>query len=372
MTATATRADVTVERVAARVFRIPLDEPESDGTFTWSATTMVVVEVDAGGSRGIGWTYSSAAAARLVRDELAGSVCGLDALDPRACHDAMAARLRNEGLPGIGAAALSAVDIALWDLKARILDVSLLSLLGAARDAVPGYGSGGFTSLTDAELTGQLGGWAADGFTAVKMKVGRDPGDDLRRAAVARDAIGPDVELYVDANGAYDRGQALGLAEAFRDLGVTWFEEPVSSDDLDGLRLLRDRAPAGMRIAAGEYGWTPWGLRLLLDAGAVHVLQADATRCGGVTGFMTAAAMCEAACLPLSAHTAPTVHSHLCCAASRGISVEWFADHVAIEQLLLDGAAAAEDGLLMPDRGRPGLGVELRESDAARYLIEGG
>ena len=372
MTATAARTGVAVERVDARAFRIPTDRPESDGTFSWAATTMVVVDVAAGGARGLGWTYSTAAAAAVVHDELAGAVCGLDALDPRACHDAMAAHLRNVGLPGIGAAALSAVDIALWDLKARILDVPLVGLLGAARDAVAAYGSGGFTSMADGELADQLGGWAAEGFGAVKMKVGRDPGDDLRRAAVARDAIGSGTELFVDANGAYECGQALALAQGFDDLGVTWFEEPVSSDDLAGLRLLRDRVPGGMRIAAGEYGWTPWGLRLLIEAGAVHVLQADATRCGGVTGFMTAAALCEASCLPLSAHTAPTVHAHLCCAAARGISVEWFHDHVRIEQRLLDGAAVADGGMLVPDRGRPGLGVELREPDAARYLIEGG
>src|SRR5207248_1073491 len=151
-------------------------------------------------------------------------------------------------------------------------------------------------------------------------------------------AIGPEAQLYVDANGAYTRKQALAQAEAFAEIGVIWFEEPVSSDDLDGLRLLRDRSPAGIRIAAGEYGYDLFYFRRMLEAGAVDVLQADATRCAGVTGFLAAAALCEAHNMPFSAHTAPSLHTHLCCAAATVMNVEYFHDHARIERLLLDGA----------------------------------
>jgi L-alanine-DL-glutamate epimerase-like enolase superfamily enzyme len=265
--------------------------------------------------------------------------------------------------------AISAVDAALWDVKARLLDLPLVTLLGAARDAVPVYGSGGFTSYSIAQLQAQLGGWVQAGIPRVKMKIGRRPADDLARVRAAREAIGPGAELFVDANGAYDRKQALACAEAFAGCGVSWFEEPVSSDDLEGLRLLRDRAPAGMAIAAGEYGYDLWYFRRMLEAGAVDVLQADATRCAGITGFLRAAALCAARSLPLSAHTAPALHLHVCCAAPAVRHLEYFHDHMRIEQLLFDGAQAPVAGELCPDLSRPGLGLELKRRDAERWAV---
>jgi len=274
--------------------------------------------------------------------------------------------VRNVGRPGVAARAISAVDVALWDLKARLLDLSLADLLGRVRDAVPAYGSGGFTSLAGGPLREQLGGWASDGFGAVKMKVGRRPDEDPGRMADAREAIGPDVALFIDANGALDPPGALALAEAAAAAGVTWFEEPVSSDDLEGLRLVRERAPAGMAVAAGEYGDAPRYFRRMAAAGAVDCMQADATRCGGVTGFMAADAVCDAFGLPLSAHTAPALHAHLGVAARRVRHVEWFHDHVLVEHRLFDGAPRPVAGALVPDPGRPGLGIALRDADARR------
>jgi L-alanine-DL-glutamate epimerase-like enolase superfamily enzyme len=232
------------------------------------------------------------------------------------------------------------------------------------------YGSGGFTSYDDERLAAQLAGWVEQGIPRVKMKVGTHPDDDMRRVLVAREAVGEDVELLVDANGAYTGTQALDLGEAFREVGVSWFEEPVSSDDLAGLRLLRERLPAGMQVAAGEYGWSPWSLRSLLEAGAVDVLQADATRCLGITGFLHAASLCEAYGLPLSAHCAPALHAHVACAARRLVHVEWFHDHVRIEQAVLDGALEPVDGALWPDRSRPGHGYELRRAELEQLAAD--
>jgi L-alanine-DL-glutamate epimerase-like enolase superfamily enzyme len=259
------------------------------------------------------------------------------------------------------------VDAALWDLKARLLDVPLVTLLGAVREAVPAYGSGGFTSYSIDRLQRQLAGWVERGITRVKMKVGRTPGDDNRRVAAAREAIGRDVELMVDANGAYDRTQALAHAEAFAKANVVWFEEPVSSDDLEGLRLVRDRAPAGMDIAAGEYGYDLYYFRRMLDAGAVGVLQADATRCAGITGFLQVGALCDAYNMPLSSHTASALHVHPCCAVGRVRHLEHFHDHERIERMLFDGVPALEGGMMRPDVSRPGLGLELKRADASRY-----
>ncbi len=263
--------------------------------------------------------------------------------------------------------AISAVDIALWDLKARLLDLPLSILLGPVRESVPVYGSGGFTSYSEKQLQNQLAGWVEQGITRVKMKIGHDAKADIRRVHAAREAIGRNVELFVDANGAYSRKQALEQAQKFAGLNVSWFEEPVSSDDLAGLRLLRDRVPAGMEIAAGEYGYDSGYFRRMLAAGAVDVLQADATRCGGITGFLQAAALCEAHHLPLSAHTAPSVHTHLGCAATPLRHLEYFHDHVRIEKAFFDGVRSPVNGQLEPDLSRPGMGIELKRADAQRF-----
>jgi L-alanine-DL-glutamate epimerase-like enolase superfamily enzyme len=359
--------DAAIERVAVSAYTIPTDAPESDGTIEWNSTTIVVVHVAAGGRTGVGYSYADATAADLIHRVLAPLVEGRRAADVTGASVAMARSCRNLGRPGAASTAISAVDIALWDLKARLLDVPLVTLLGSVRDFVTLYGSGGFTSYTPARLEQQLNAWARDGFTAVKMKIGRDPSADVDRVRAARAAIGGATALYVDANGAYDRKLALGQAHRFAEHGVTWFEEPVSSDDLAGLRMIRDRLPAPMEVAAGEYGYDAMYFRRMLDAGAVDVLQADATRCGGITGFLQAGALCDAFDLPLSAHTAPSVHAHAGCAVPRLRNVEYFYDHVRIEHLLFDGVVAPERGTLRPDRSRPGLGLEFKTRDAARF-----
>lgn len=358
----------TIDCVTAAAYTIPTDEAESDGTLEWSSTTIVVAHAKADRSIGLGYSYTHAAAAHLIRETLADVVAGRDAMDVESSYVAMRQRVRNLGNQGLAAMAISAVDTALWDLKAQLLGLPLVALLGAVRNAIPIYGSGGFTSYTDARLVEQLGGWVEDGIGAVKMKIGRDAACDRRRVHLAREAIGG-AQLFVDANGAYDRKVALAQADAFARDAVVWFEEPVSSDDLDGLRLLRDRAPAGMEIAAGEYGFDSQYFHRMLHAGAVDVLQADATRCGGVTGFLRAAALCDAAGLPLSSHTAPSIHAHLCCASARARHLEYFHDHVRIERCLFDGALDPANGVLRPDRSRPGLGIVFKQRDAEPYAV---
>jgi L-alanine-DL-glutamate epimerase-like enolase superfamily enzyme len=360
---------VPIERIVASAYRVPTDAPESDGTFDWNATTLVLVEATAGGLVGLGYSYTHDAAVTLVDELLESVAVGLDALALPAAWAAMVRAVRNIGRPGLVATAIAAVDVALWDLKARLLDLPLCDLLGRVRDGVPVYGSGGFTSYDEGRLRSQLGSWVDEGISRVKMKVGRDPVADPRRVHAAREEIGPDAELFVDANGAYDRKQALALAHAFAESGVTWFEEPVSSDDLEGLRLIRDRAPGGMEIAAGEYGYDSSYFRRMLEAGAVDVLQADATRCLGITGFMDAAALCRAHHVPLSSHTAPALHLHACMAAEPVRHLEYFHDHVRIERMLFDGVTVPERGVLHPDRSRPGHGLELKRADAQSFRL---
>ncbi|MGN6380842.1 MAG: enolase C-terminal domain-like protein [Gaiellales bacterium] len=353
-------APVQIGPLDVTVHTVLTDGHEADGTLEWDSTTAVVVRACAGTVTGVGYTYTDAACAEVIRGKLSPLVEGRDPMDVRAAWDAMSRSVRNFGRPGICASAIAAVDSALWDVKARLLDVPLVSLLGAARDSIPVYGSGGFTSYSDERLAEQVGAWVRHGIGAVKIKVGSEPERDPHRIRVARGAVGPDVALMADANGAYARKQALAMAEEFAAENVSWFEEPVSSDDLEGLRLLRDRAPAGMAITAGEYGYDLPYFRRMIEAGAIDVLQADATRCLGITGFMGVAALCEAACLPLSAHTAPALHTHVCCAAGPAVSLEYFHDHEHVEQVLFDGLPELRQGCLVPDLSRPGNGLELR------------
>jgi L-alanine-DL-glutamate epimerase-like enolase superfamily enzyme len=365
----ALQTNIPVEEIKVSAFRVPTDFPESDGTLKWDKTTMVLVEVSAAGLTGIGYTYADVAAATLIEHSLVKLVESQNAmLVPRIWQN-LKEHTRNLGHGSLVAMAISAIDCALWDLKARLLNLPLATLLGAVRDSVPIYGSGGFTSYSNRQLEGQLGGWVSEGIPRVKMKIGRDARTDIERVRAARSAIGNSTELFVDANGAYSTKQALEQAELFQEQNVTWFEEPVSADDLADLHLIRHRAPAGMDIAAGEYGFTLGYFQNMLAAGAVDVLQADVTRCSGITGLLQAATLCQAAHLPFSAHCAPALHVHPCCAVIPLRHLEYFHDHVRIERMFFDGLPTQRGGELHPDFSRPGNGLEFKHADAKSYAV---
>jgi L-alanine-DL-glutamate epimerase-like enolase superfamily enzyme len=357
--------EVALEGLDVSAYTVPTEEPESDGTLEWDATTIVVVEARAGEETGLGYAYGDVSVARFVESQLAAAVTGADALSPPAAWKAMRAAIRNAGQPGVGAMAVSAVDVALWDLKARLLGLCLADALPRFHESVPVYGSGGFTSYSRARLREQLRGWMEAGLPRVKIKVGRRPAEDDERLALCREAVGPGVELMVDANGAFDPKQALEQAEAYAEHGVAYLEEPVSSEDRAGLRFVRDHGPPGMAIAAGEYEWRLSGLAEL--AGCVDVVQADVTRVGGITNLLRADGICRAAQRRFSAHCAPAISAHACCAIESLAHLEHFHDHVRLERMLFDGTLEPDGGELTPDRGRPGLGLELKRADAERY-----
>ena len=355
-----------IDDVTATAYTIPTeDDHESDGTLVWSDTTIVVVEVRAGEHTGLGYTYADGSVAQVVNEKLAPIVAAGDPLRPPETWARLEVETRQLGHTGLNAMAVSAVDVALWDLKATRLELPLADVLPRFRTSVPIYGSGGFTSLSDAELAAQTAQWAVEqGIPRVKIKVGRDKDRDVHRVEVVRDAVGPDVEILVDGNGAYTPQQAIEHAHRFAALGVRWFEEPVSSDDLAGLAQVRDHTPPGMEIAAGEYGWNLPYFRNMI--GTVDVLQADVTRCGGITNLIRLDGLTKARSMPLSAHCAPAVSAHACCALETVRHIEYFFDHTRIESLLFDGTLSPAQGALTPDPGRPGLGLTLR-SDAERW-----
>jgi L-alanine-DL-glutamate epimerase-like enolase superfamily enzyme len=279
---------------------------------------------------------------------------------------------RNQGRPGIAGSSVSAVDIALWDLKARLIGVCLADLLPRFHESTPIYGSGGFCDEPEDLLRSRMAHWVDLGCRSVKMKVGRDKPADVARARAVRDEIGDEIELMVDGNGAYTPKDAVRWAGRFAaDFGVTYFEEPVSSEDLAGLRHVREHGPGGVSVAAGEYAWGLTDLERMLDADAVDILQADVTRGGGVTNMLRADGLCKARSMPFSAHCCPAVTAHVGCAMETMIHMEYFFDHMRIEAMLFDGTPSPEDGRLTPDRGRPGLGLELRRADARRFQVYG-
>lgn len=360
-----------IRGLTARAYTVPTDAPEADGTLAWSSTTAVVVTVDSDTASGVGWTYAPPSCADVVTDLFTDVVAEADAMSVAASWQAMVWALRNSTRPGLAGYALSAVDVALWDLKARLLDLPLADLLGRARSAVPIYGSGGFTTYSDDRLGQQLRGWTVDDdIRRVKIKIGEDRGRrldrDRERIRFARGVIGPDVDLYVDANGAYSAKQAIRLMRDVADAQVTWFEEPVSSDDLAGLRRVRRHADAD--VTAGEYGGDLTYFRRMCAADAVDCLQADATRCGGYTEWLRVAAVAAAHHLDVSAHCAPHLHAPVAAAIPNLRHVEWFHDHVRVERLLFDGTLDPRDGAVRPDPDRVGHGLAVSDR-AEEFLV---
>jgi L-alanine-DL-glutamate epimerase-like enolase superfamily enzyme len=356
-----------INQIRVRAFKIPTPYPESDGTLVWNETVLVLVELRADGAHALGFGYADLATAHFITTHFLELLKNADSTNIPFLHEQLIHRLRNMGRPGIASMALSIVDIALWDLKARLLGIPLIQLWGSMRPSIPVYASGGFTSYSLIELCAQMSEWKAAGMTRVKMKVGQHPEQDVERVRAVREIIGPQTEFYVDANGAYTRKQALAFAEAYRELGVSWFEEPVSSDDLEGLHFIRDHAPTGMTIAAGEYGYDLTYFQRMLAAQAVDTLQADVTRCGGFTEILKIAALCEAHHVPLSGHTAPTLHTHIALALNPIAHIEYFIDHYRIEQHLFEGAIIPLKGLATVDSHQSGLGLTLREKEAKRF-----
>ncbi|MEV4754268.1 enolase C-terminal domain-like protein [Micromonospora sp. NPDC049559] len=372
-------------RLAASAYRVPTDAPEADGTLAWSSTTLVLVHAfdgppgpapamprpgDAGPPVGLGWTYGPAAAAGVVAELLAPAVAALDPDDTPAAWQAMRVALRNAGRPGVAGLSLSAADCAIWDLKARRLGVPLARLLGTARRQVPVYGSGGFTTYDAQRQHRQLAEWTREqGIPRVKIKIGESDGAaegrDLARMAAARATIGDGAELYVDANGGYRRKQAVRVMRAAADLDVRWYEEPVSSDDLAGLGVVRDQVSAD--VAAGEYAFDLAYVRRMVPY--VDCQQLDVTRCGGISEFLRAAAVAEAAGLDVSAHCAPHQHLAVGAAVPNLRHLEWFHDHVRIESMLFDGTVPATGGAAPVRLDAPGNGLAFRYADAERFRV---
>jgi L-alanine-DL-glutamate epimerase-like enolase superfamily enzyme len=362
-----------VEQLECRAYRVPTDQPEADGTLAWTSTTVVVVRARAAHFVGLGWTYAGAGSKAVVDSELATAVLGSDPMNVAGTWEAMVRACRNLGRPGTVSSAISAVDIALWDLKAKLLGAPLVSLFGRCRTTAPVYGSGGFTTYDENTAAAQLNRWVGDwGIPRVKIKIGESWGSaaerDLERVGFTRKVVGDGVEVFVDANGGYSRKQAVRMGRRFTDEhGVVWFEEPVSSDDLAGLREVRDQVTAD--VTAGEYGYDETYFARMIAAGAVDCLQVDVTRCGGYTSWLRAAALAGSHGLDVSAHCAPSLHAPVAVAVPNLRHIEYFHDHYRLEPMLFEGTPQPRQGVLTPNQERPGHGMVLCEAQAEPYRL---
>ncbi|MEP6682075.1 MAG: enolase C-terminal domain-like protein [Parafilimonas sp.] len=360
---------ILINNLKVSAFKIPTATPESDGTINWNSTTLILVEVKSADKTGIGYTYANEATAVVIDKVLKNIIVDANALDIPFLNAKMIAAIRNDGQVGIAMMAVSAVDNALWDLKAKLFDVPLCNLLGKAKESMLIYGSGGFTSYNKKQLQQQLSNWVDEGIKHVKIKIGTHAEKDVERVKEARDAIGNSTSLFVDANGAYTIKQAIEKSFQFKEFNISWFEEPVTSDNLEGLQFIREHVQAEVNIAAGEYAYNLPYFYHMLKANAVDILQADATRCGGITNFLKAASLAEAQQIPFSSHCAPALHLHAAVSLSNFYIAEYFYDHARIENMLFDGVMQSKNGCIYPDLSRPGIGLEFKYSDAEKYKL---
>ena len=258
-------SECTISKSEVTVYVVPTDAPEADGTAAWDSSTMVLVRLEAGGKTGMGYTYADAATGKVAKKLLEKVVEGRDAFEHAAILQAMFSEVRNSGEVGICAMAIAAIDNAIWDLRARVLDIPLVKLLGAVRKSIPVYGSGGFTSYDDGQLERQLGGWADQGFGMVKMKVGTHPETIRAGCEVARSAIGETFEALRGRNGAYTVTQAIALAHRFAAERCSVVRRAGQLRSSCRSAPVQERAPLGMDIAAGEYGYTAWYFKRMLE-----------------------------------------------------------------------------------------------------------
>ena len=360
---------IKINNLQVKCFQMPASSEESDGTLIWEKTVLVWVEITAGSETGRGYTFADISTAKFIHVHLSKLLINENAFDIEGIWNKLIGETRNLGRPGVTSMAISATDAALWDLKARLLKLPLVKLLGQVYEKIPVYGSGGFTSYDRKQFENQFTGWLNKGIGMFKMKIGRNKRDDIKRICHARQLIGDEKQLFVDANGSYFPREAAGMADEISQFNISWFEEPVTSDNLPGLHFVKEHTPGAMNITAGEYGYDLTYFNRMLQAEAVDVLQADATRCTGITGFIKVGILCEAYHIPLSAHTSPALHLHPCCALKNVVHIEYFHDHERIENMLFDNPPQPLNGFLVPDLQKPGTGLELKEKDIEKYKI---
>jgi mandelate racemase len=360
---------VRIRAIETTVIAVPARYPIRSAVRVADRVINVLVEIRTNeGLSGVayvaGFTPQKAAATVAMIADLAEVLHGQDATQLGALWDRMWTASTLSGHTGIAMFALSAIDMALWDLQGKSLDAPLHRLLGTRRTTLPAYASDGCW-LHDAPETvaAEAGGFVEAGFRTIKLRFGRpDPLADLATLAATRRAVGPSIELYVDVNQGWGRERARLYGARLTEWAVGWLEEPLAAEDVAGLAGLR--GALATPITAGENAYGLDGVRALLDAGAVGTLMPDLQRIGGITGWIAANALAEAARVPITSHLFPEVSVHLL-AASRFVGP---LEYVTGATPLLEEPLLVRDGTVtVPDR--PGLGIAFDPAAVAHYRL---
>lgn len=344
---------------------IPLRRPISSSLGTYHTVECVSVRLETDdGPSGVGFTMGlggswSAAVASYITDELAPAVVGQSVGAPEALWHRMWAPNKARMRAGLGVWALSAVDIAVWDVIGKLAGMSVHRMLGGFRDLVPVYGCGGWHDLTDTELVAECEAFAAQGITAYKYKIGSPR--DLERTSLLRSAMGDEFTLLADANQRYDVRGAIEVSAMLAEFGVGWIEEPVIADSVDDLAEVAARS--AVPTAAGENVYFGWGFREMCERRAASYLQPDVARCGGITEFRRIAALADTFRLSLSSHLWHELSISLVGAAPSG----WAAEYTELlpEDTFTRPFDVVDGMIEVPDT--PGHGVEFSATAIERW-----
>jgi L-alanine-DL-glutamate epimerase-like enolase superfamily enzyme len=359
-----------ITQVAVNVLCVPVDRPYSAGGRTVDANWHVLARITTSdGVEGIGYIVyprpdlmtTIGQAAR----ELGEQLIGMSVLEPEAAWERLARRGDWVGPGGLLHCALAPLDIALWDAHGKTLGQPLYRLLGGHRDRVPTYASDNlWVSLSAAEVAASAKQHAADGFDAVKLRIGKEPTAEAEaeRVRAVREAVGPRVKIMVDAVESWSLVYARRAGRILQDAGVAWLEDPVHHHDVAGLAELRRRLE--IPITAGEHLYHLDAFRTLLEARAVDVVILDLARVGGVTPWRAIAALAHAHHIPVCGHVVPEIQVHLLAAVANGYLVEYVPRSAGI----LKAMPRRERGELVAPSA-PGLGLELDETAVRRHQV---
>lgn len=347
---------------------LPLKDPIADSTHTLKTIDWVLVDIFAegglvGSSHMLTFDYGRELLRGIIDYELKDVVVGMDATLISSVWQACWNRVEYIGQSGVAAWGIAAIDIALWDLLGKSLNCPVYKLLGAHQEQVPIYGSGGWLTYSLDQLLAEATSYVQQGFTAVKMKVGsHDVQHDAERVRAVREAIGPKIQLMVDANQAWTPRQAIEFSRKVQDCDLFWFEEPIQKDDHDGYRALS--TAMNIPVAAGEREYSLEAFRELLDQRALPIVQPDVLRLGGISRCLKLSHLAEAFNARIASHFYKEIDIHWMAAVNNGLFLEYFP---WLDPLLVHPLEVKNGMARVPDR--PGLGIEFKREAIKEFGV---